>query len=229
MRILLTGAGGRFGTAFMDRFGDDAEIIALRHGSDAQELPDRIVPSTGKVGRAPPTVVCDFASPDDVWRAIGTVTSLLGPIDHVVNAGADTRFLGLSQDIPFFAGDAMRQLVSNTLAPALIASSVFHHCWKQKRPEDASVLNISSISAHRVFSGNGQALYAASKSALNTLTLHMAADFEPYGVRVNALSPDAFPTTIPTAQVVEAATKILRSRQSGHVFQLGPRATPATT
>jgi len=158
---------------------------------------------------------------------VSAIVALAGPIDHIVNAAADVRFLGSTVDIALHAVEACRQIEANTLAPAVVVSSVFHHDWKQRSPADASVLNISSMSAHQVYGGVGQGLYAASKSALNTLTLHTAWDLRPYGIRVNALSPDTFPAALSTAAVVDAALKILAGKTTGHIFQLAARTTSA--
>jgi NAD(P)-dependent dehydrogenase (short-subunit alcohol dehydrogenase family) len=48
-----------------------------------------------------------------------------------------------------------------------------------------SIVNISTLSTVKPFSG--EAMYAAAKGALNAATRHMANDFGPLGIRVNAL------------------------------------------
>ena len=53
-----------------------------------------------------------------------------------------------------------------------------------------AVVNVTSIAGSRVHPFAGAA-YSTSKAALAALTREMAADFGPYGVRVNAISPGA--------------------------------------
>lgn len=227
MRILLTGGGGKFGAGFIERFSAEADIVALRHGLAGDELARRFVPELGELTPKIRSVACDFQDAEAIWRTVATIIGLTGPIDHVVNAAADVRFLGPSFDAALYARDAHLQMQANALAPAIIVSSVFHHDWKQRTPQDASVLNLSSISADLVYGGVGQAIYAASKAALNTLTLHLAEDLKPQGIRVNGLSPDTFPGALSTEAVVEAAMRILRGDTTGHIFQLSAKTRAA--
>ena len=58
-----------------------------------------------------------------------------------------------------------------------------------------SIVNITSIAGSHVHPFAGAA-YATSKAALSALTREMAADFGPYGIRVNAISPGEIETSI---------------------------------
>ena len=58
-----------------------------------------------------------------------------------------------------------------------------------------SVINVASIYG-LVASRDPMAAYNASKGALINLTRHLAAQWEPRGVRVNALAPGYFPTEL---------------------------------
>jgi NAD(P)-dependent dehydrogenase (short-subunit alcohol dehydrogenase family) len=59
----------------------------------------------------------------------------------------------------------------------------------------ASVINIASIFG-QISSGGGMAGYHAAKGGLITLTRHLAEQWGPRGVRVNALAPGFFPTPL---------------------------------
>ena len=56
-------------------------------------------------------------------------------------------------------------------------------------------MNVTSIAGARLHPFAGAA-YSTSKAALASLTREMAADFGPYGVRVNAISPGEIETSI---------------------------------
>lgn len=79
----------------------------------------------------------------------------------------------------------------NFFAPILLARGLF----KELQAAQGSVVNVSSIAGTRVHPFAGTA-YATSKAALASLTREMAADFGPYGVRVNAIAPGEIDTSI---------------------------------
>ena len=55
-----------------------------------------------------------------------------------------------------------------------------------------SIINITSIEAHRAAPGFG--IYAAMKAAVESLTKTLALELAQRGIRVNAIAPDAIPT-----------------------------------
>jgi NAD(P)-dependent dehydrogenase (short-subunit alcohol dehydrogenase family) len=75
-----------------------------------------------------------------------------------------------------------------------------------------TIINVTSIAGTRVHPFAGSA-YATSKAALASLTRELAADFGPYGVRVNAIAPGEIDTSIlspGTEQIVESAIPMRR-------------------
>ena len=74
-------------------------------------------------------------------------------------------------------------------------------------------MNITSIAGSRVHPFAGSA-YATSKAALSALTREMAADFGPYGIRVNAISPGEIETSI-LSPGTEALVKHIPLRRLG--------------
>lgn len=60
------------------------------------------------------------------------------------------------------------------------------------RPAGGSIINITSIEAHRA--APGYAVYAAMKSALTSLTRTLAVELAPENIRVNTIAPDYIAT-----------------------------------
>lgn len=79
----------------------------------------------------------------------------------------------------------------NFFAPIMLARGLF----KQLAKTHGTVVNVTSIAGGRVHPFAGTA-YATSKAALASLTREMAADFGPYGIRVNAIAPGEIKTSI---------------------------------
>ena len=58
--------------------------------------------------------------------------------------------------------------------------------------DGGSIINVTSIEAHRAAPGFG--VYAAMKAAVESLTKTLALELAPRGIRVNCIAPDAIPT-----------------------------------
>jgi NAD(P)-dependent dehydrogenase (short-subunit alcohol dehydrogenase family) len=79
----------------------------------------------------------------------------------------------------------------NFFAPMVLARGLF----EELKAAHGAVVNVTSIAGSRVHPFAGSA-YACSKAALASLTREMAADFGPYGIRVNAIAPGEIETSI---------------------------------
>lgn len=79
----------------------------------------------------------------------------------------------------------------NFFAPVMLGRGLSEELEQAR----GSIVNVSSIAGSRVHPFAGAA-YATSKAALAALTREMAADFGPFGVRVNAISPGEIDTAI---------------------------------
>ena len=79
----------------------------------------------------------------------------------------------------------------NFFAPIMLARGLIEELTRAR----GTVVNVTSIAGSRVHPFAGAA-YSTSKAALAALTREMAADFGPFGVRVNAISPGEIETSI---------------------------------
>jgi NAD(P)-dependent dehydrogenase (short-subunit alcohol dehydrogenase family) len=100
-----------------------------------------------------------------------------------------------------------------------LAQRFWLHRDLDNRDHNRNVVNVSSLSASRVYPG-GQAVYAASKAALNQLSRHLAAEFGVFGVRVNALAPNNFPSVVRTESVASAIARLDGESVTGRVLVL---------
>ncbi len=77
----------------------------------------------------------------------------------------------------------------------LCAREAARHLSRERGGRGGAIVNVSSIAA-RLGSPNEYVDYAASKAALDTLTLGLAKELGPHGVRVNAVRPGVTLTDI---------------------------------
>ncbi|WP_433712632.1 SDR family NAD(P)-dependent oxidoreductase [Nocardia sp. CA-084685] len=233
---LLTGAGGVLGDTFCRGLYTDYDIIAVcrnRTPAAPSQLewfvdpfePEMPVPENDSRIFV---IKAELADAGEVERVVDIALARFGHIDLLVNNAAHSRFqprgivdgdAALDEFEPHFAVNVGVPLRLS----ARLAQRSWIHAGDENRTRNRNIVNVSSIAGSRVYPG-GQALYASSKAALNHLTRHIAAEFEEFGVRANAIAPNDFPAMVSTEQVVRAIVELDRGEMSGEVFTVGVAA-----
>lgn len=231
--MLLTGAGGLLGDAFCRRHARTYDIVAVCRSrvpgvaSQHETFVDPLAPDTElEDNRASVfTVFADLTQAGQVDRVIELALARHGRIDVLVNnAGHMQHHPHGLVDGDEALLDLERHLALNVKLPLQLAVRTAQLFWRDRavdnRAHNRSVVNISSLAGSRVYPGQGQALYAASKAALNQLTRHMADEFDAFGVRVNALAPNSFPRIVPTEDVADAIVRLTVESLTGRVIAM---------
>jgi NAD(P)-dependent dehydrogenase (short-subunit alcohol dehydrogenase family) len=183
--FITGGAGGlgiELGRAFLAR-GHAVALIDVAEGvvSVAQELsidePGRVIGLTVDTTR--PQAV------DDAWTA---AEEALGPIESVVNAAGIVVRGGITE---IAEADWARCLDVNLTGP-------FHVCRRAAQAwvpagRTGAIVNIASVAAMKAAAPPiGSVGYGASKAGLVGLTIHLAVELGPHGIRSNAVAPGSF-------------------------------------
>ena len=125
----------------------------------------------------------DVAKDGDCRRLVEAAVGRWGRLDVLVNNAAVTKTIPHQRFDLLDADEFQRTYAVNLIGNYQMCRAAAPHL---KASGDAAIVNISSIGAMR---GAGSSIaYAASKGALNTLTISMARALAPQ-VRVNALCP----------------------------------------
>lgn len=227
---LLTGAGGRLGSAFCRAYATDYDIVAVCRArrppvpSQTERFVDPLAPEGALVENAHPVfaVDADLERAGECERVVELALARFGRVDLLVNGAASTRVHppGLL-DLEGSLLDADRAFALNVLVPTRLAVLLARSSWRDEvvanRAANRNVVNVSSVSGSRVY-GGGQAVYSATKAALNHMTRHLAAEFAAFGVRVNAVAPTAFPGVVATGAVADAVVRLDRDDVTGRVL-----------
>jgi len=125
--------------------------------------------------------ICDLVDSESVDRAVAEVAEELGGIDVLINNAG----IGAVGDIAANSDDEWRHVFDvNVLGIARVTRAALPYL---KRSARAAIVNTSSVVAR--IGVPQRALYSATKGAVASLTLAMAADHVSDGIRVNAVMP----------------------------------------
>jgi NAD(P)-dependent dehydrogenase (short-subunit alcohol dehydrogenase family) len=227
---LVTGAGGRLGKALCRELSAEYNIIAsYRRTEPAVPSQNRWPAGEGvaqKVSeRENARIYCvqaDLNRREDVRRLVEVSLARFGHVDAIVNLAADVKFHGKLIELWHDDEYAPTQLQTNCIAPLQLVSAIHQHCWKDQSRQNAarnrSVVNVSCLSGLYVYNETGQAFYAASKAALNMLTMYLSLELAPYSVRANALCPDRFSDQASACRVAREVQKLLTGVATGAVL-----------
>jgi NAD(P)-dependent dehydrogenase (short-subunit alcohol dehydrogenase family) len=223
---VLTGASGTLGSAFINRCATQFRIVAVHHrheidyATQDQLVIDPLDPTRPLEANAEPVfaIRADLSNHEAIDTVCDEVLDRYGQIDLLINAAAYRRFAPLGSST---LRDAERTFSVNVLAPLRLAIGFAERYWSARRDDNIAlrrhVLNISSTAGLYIYPDLGQALYSASKAALNYGTYHLASELWDMGVRANTLAPNTFPNRVSTGRVVDEILALDDSIETGRV------------
>jgi NAD(P)-dependent dehydrogenase (short-subunit alcohol dehydrogenase family) len=226
---LLTGASGLLGRAFCAAYRDRYDIVAVYRrdrpwfpSQDARVV-DPLSPTTPAAENEHPIYAlrADLLTPGGPRHVVEATLARYGRIDLIVNAAVSpvwAPMLGSTE----LADSVRPQFALAVEVPLRLATLAAQLSWQadaaRNRERNRNIVNVSSVAALRVYRGSGQSVYAASKAAMNQLTAHMAVEFEPVGVRVNATAANSFPQLVSVARAADAIRTLDTSSRTGELL-----------
>lgn len=147
---------------------------------------DALVASIEAAGGRALAVAGDVASESDVLRLFETVDATYGPITALVN---NAGILGRQARVEEIDAARMnRILATNVTGSFLCAREAIKRMSTRHGGKGGAIVNLSSAAA-RLGSPGEYVDYAASKGAIDTMTIGMAKEVAAEGIRVNAVRP----------------------------------------
>jgi NAD(P)-dependent dehydrogenase (short-subunit alcohol dehydrogenase family) len=166
---VVTGAGSGIGLAVAQHFHDNGAKV---YGLDLQE---------GAMGPYAQLITCDIGNPTSVSSAFAELANHTPVVDVLAN-NAGVGATGTVEDAT--EEEWLKVLNINVVGTSRVSAAAMPLLRKSKSP---AIVNTCSIAATAGLPK--RAVYSASKGAIMSLTLAMAADHVKEGIRVNCVNP----------------------------------------
>ncbi|WP_022885587.1 SDR family NAD(P)-dependent oxidoreductase [Glaciibacter superstes] len=216
---LVTGGNQGLGRAMAEALGDAGAAVAVTSRTlesaqrTAAELEERGIRSYG--------LRLEVTDVDDVEHAVDEVSREFGDIDILLN-NAGIGIGGAAFEAP---DEDWHEVFATNVDGVWYCSRAVGRRMKERG--GGTIVNVGSMSAEIVNRPRWQASYLASKAAVHQLTKALAAEWAPYGIRVNAMAPGYFLTEmapVDQPEYQEWCVEPAAMKRYGMPAELGPAA-----
>jgi len=188
---LVTGGGAGLGRQFAEGLAELGADVAVC--SRKLERCEETAAALARLGVRTLALRCDVRRPEEVASAVERVVSELGAIDVLVN-DAGTSWGATAEEMPL---EGWQKVIDvNLTGLFLVSQAVARQMIGDGR--GGAIVNLASVAALRGSPpGRMDAVsYSASKGGVIALTRDLAWKWAHHGIRVNAIAPGWFPTSM---------------------------------
>jgi NAD(P)-dependent dehydrogenase (short-subunit alcohol dehydrogenase family) len=190
--LLVTGASRGIGAASARLAAAQGYDVAVNYAHD-KAAAEAVVAEIEAAGRRALAVQADVAVEDDVERMFAAIDKRLGRLTHLVCNSGITGPLMRLEALP--AKTAREVLDTNVLGAFLCARAAIPRMSTRQGGAGGSIVFISSAAA--TIGGPGEyVIYAASKGAVESMSIGLARELVADGIRANVVSPGPIATGI---------------------------------
>jgi len=190
--LLITGASRGIGAATARLAGARGYAVCVNYRTN-RAAADAVVADIARAGGKAVAIGADVAREADVMRLFDECADALGPLAGLVNnAGILEQHMRLDE---MSAGRFERVFATNITGAFLCAREAVRRMSTRHGGKGGAIVNVSSVAAS-LGSPNEYVDYAASKGAVDTLTVGLAREVATEAIRVNAVRPGVIYTEI---------------------------------
>ncbi|MER8954867.1 glucose 1-dehydrogenase [Mesorhizobium sp. M0833] len=181
---IVTGASKGIGAAIAKGLATAGAAVVVNYPS-SREGADRVVAEIEDRGGRAVAVQGDVSQSADVRRLFEAAKSEFGGLDILVNNAGVFAFEPLEA---VTEAEFHREFDTNVLGIILTTQAAVSHFG----PSGGSIINISSVASRNPQPNS--LVYAATKGAVDTITLSMSRELGARNIRVNAIAPGGVDT-----------------------------------
>ena len=214
--ILITGGSRGIGAATATRAAEQGYAVAISYKSDAKAATS-VVDSIDKKGGKAVAIQGDMSVESDVARVFEAVDQKLGRLTHLVyNCG----ITGKNSRVEDVSTKTLRDVMDlNVMGALWCARAAIPRISKIKGGAGGAIVLISSVAAEMGSPGE-YVWYAASKGAIDSLTIGLARELVADGIRVNAVSPGLIATEIHEPGRLERVSPMVPMKRPGSADEI---------
>jgi NAD(P)-dependent dehydrogenase (short-subunit alcohol dehydrogenase family) len=184
-RILVTGGGTGLGKEMAVGFAAHGAHVSIC-GRRKDVLDNAVTEIRSRSGGQADAYVANVRDPDSLEKAIADIWAT-GPLTGLVN-NAGANFLAPTESLSPRGYEAIR---STIMDGSFFAAQACGKRWIAEKSPGVIVSNLVTW----VWTGSAYVVPAAmAKAAVHAMTMSLAVEWGPKGIRVNAISPGPFPT-----------------------------------
>jgi len=174
---IVTGASKGIGSGIAKEFGVAGATVIVNYSSSKDDA-DKIVGEIHSKGGKAIAIKADMSKSADVKLMFDKVKSEFGTVDILVNNAGKAVF----EMIDDLTEEAFHEQFNLNVLGYLLAAKEF-----ARQAKGGSIINISSILSTDPYLASS--VYAATKGAVDTITLALARELGPRKIRVNSILP----------------------------------------
>jgi 3-oxoacyl-[acyl-carrier protein] reductase len=206
--VIVTGSASGLGAATAGILAKGGARLVVNYSNSKNEA-EATAEACRKAGAAEVVVVQGDVARDEDCKKIVAAAAPWGKLDALINNAGVTKHVAHDKLDQLSAEDFQRIFAVNTIGPYQMvrAARALLEAGAKASGRPGAVVNISSVAG--IMGGGSSVAYAASKGALNTMTLSLARALAPL-IRVNTVCPGYIDTPWFTKGRGEAGAKAVR-------------------
>lgn len=190
--VLITGGSRGIGAATALQAAASGWDVVISFNAN-QEAADAVVAQITDMGRHAMAVQADMGNEEKIRRLFAVVDVQFGQLNAFVN---NAGIVSSATTVAELTGERLERMFRiNAIGAFLCAREAVLRMSTARGGQGGAIVNVSSIAA-RLGAAHQYVDYAASKGAMDVMTLGLAKEVASEGIRVNAVRPGLIDTDI---------------------------------